>query len=122
MARPSKTAAIDFTTTHDLTHGLLERANCTPDKSYVLLKDADKKDIPVECVKRIVIKLKDNRRRYLNISSLRKQGLNIAQMEAVISAKLTEYENNILGLDFFVDVESVAELVQPETDKILGKL
>ena len=43
-------------------------------------------------------------------------------MEAVISAKLTEYENNILGLDFFVDVESVAELVQPETDKILGKL
>ena len=87
-----------------------------------LVKDADKKDIPVECVNRIVIKLKDNRRRYLNISSLRKQGLNIAQMEAVISAKLTEYENNILGLDFFVDVESVAELVQPETDKILGKL
>ena len=87
-----------------------------------LVKDADKKDIPVECVKRIVIKLNDNRRRYLNISSLRKQGLNIAQMEAVISAKLTEYENNILGLDFFVDVESVAELVQPETDKILGKL
>jgi len=47
MARPSKTAAIDFTTAHDLTHGLLECANCPSEKSYVLLKDADKKGLRV---------------------------------------------------------------------------
>lgn len=47
MARPSKTAAIDFTTPHCLTQGLLERAKCPQEKSYVLLKDSDKKGLRV---------------------------------------------------------------------------
>ena len=45
MARPSKTAAIDYSTIHDLTHGLLERASCPPDMPFVLVKDADKKGL-----------------------------------------------------------------------------
>ena len=45
MARPSKTTAIDYTITHDLTHGLIERASCSPEKAFVLLKDADKKGL-----------------------------------------------------------------------------
>ena len=45
MARPSKSAAIDYTTPHDLTHGLLERAACPADRPFVLVKDADKKGI-----------------------------------------------------------------------------
>lgn len=45
MARPSKTAAIDYTITHDLTHGLLDRATCPADKPFVLVKDADKKGL-----------------------------------------------------------------------------
>lgn len=45
MARPSKTAAVDYTTTHDLTHGLIDRSSCSPDKTFVLLKDADKKGL-----------------------------------------------------------------------------
>ena len=51
MARPSKTAAIDYTTTHDLTHGLLERASCPPDKAFVLVKDADKKGLRLRVTK-----------------------------------------------------------------------
>lgn len=45
MARPSKHALIDFSVTHDLTHGLLERAACPPNKSFVLVKDAEKKGL-----------------------------------------------------------------------------
>lgn len=45
MARTSKTEAVDFTVTNDLTYGLLERAACPPDKPFVLLKDADKKGL-----------------------------------------------------------------------------
>lgn len=45
MARPSKNAIIDFTVSHDLTHGLLDRAVCPPDKSFVLIKDAEKKGL-----------------------------------------------------------------------------
>ena len=47
MARPSKTAAVDFSTAHDLTNGLLERASCPQKKPYVLLKDANKKGLRV---------------------------------------------------------------------------
>ena len=51
MARPSKTAAIDYTVTHGLTHGLVERATCPPDKPFVLLKDADKKGLRLRITK-----------------------------------------------------------------------
>ncbi len=45
MARPSKNALIDFSVSHDLTHGLLDRAVCPPDKSFVLIKDLEKKGL-----------------------------------------------------------------------------
>ena len=45
MARPSKNAIIDFTVSQDLTHGMLDRAVCPPDKSFVLIKDAEKKGL-----------------------------------------------------------------------------
>ena len=51
MARPSKTAAIDYTVTHDLTHGLLERATCPPERPFVLVKDSDKKGLRLRVTK-----------------------------------------------------------------------
>lgn len=51
MARPSKSAAIDYGCPHDLTHGLLERASCPDGLAYVLLKDADKKGLRLRLTK-----------------------------------------------------------------------
>jgi len=51
MARPSKTAAIDFTVTHDLTYGLLERASCPDGVTFVLLRDASKKGLRLRITK-----------------------------------------------------------------------
>ena len=51
MARPSKTAAIDYTAAHDLTHGLIERAACPDGLPFVLLKDSDKKGLRVRVTK-----------------------------------------------------------------------
>ncbi|MBK9442035.1 MAG: integrase family protein [Comamonadaceae bacterium] len=51
MARPSKTAAIDYNDTHDLTHGLLERATCPPELPFVLVRDADKKGLRLRVTK-----------------------------------------------------------------------
>lgn len=42
MARPARNAAIDYTTAHNLTTGLLDRATCPPGETEVLLKDAEK--------------------------------------------------------------------------------
>ena len=51
MARPSKNAAIDYTATHDLTHGLLERATCPDGPPFVLLRDSDKKGLRLRITK-----------------------------------------------------------------------
>ncbi|APW47342.1 tyrosine-type recombinase/integrase [Rhodoferax antarcticus] len=51
MARQSKTAAIDYTLTHDLTAGLLERAKCPDGVPFVLLKDTDKKGLRLRITK-----------------------------------------------------------------------
>ena len=51
MARPSKTAAIDYAATQDLTYGLLERAVCPADAPFVLVRDADKKGLRLRVTK-----------------------------------------------------------------------
>lgn len=51
MARPSKNAAIDFALTHELTHGLLDRATCPVERPFVLVKDADKKGLRLRVTK-----------------------------------------------------------------------
>lgn len=42
MARPARNSAVDYSTAHNLTNGLLERARCPQDAKEVLLKDAEK--------------------------------------------------------------------------------
>jgi|SRR5210317_374212 len=91
-------------------------------KWEVLVDNVEKTDVPVECIKRLVIKLKDGKRRYLNIATLRKKGYYPEELEQVLNNKLSEYDGMIENIDFFVDVEAVAELVQKETDTILGNL
>ena len=51
MGRRSKTAAIDYSAVHDLTHGLLERATCPSDLPFVLVRDADKKGLRLRVTK-----------------------------------------------------------------------
>jgi len=40
----------------------------------------------------------------------------------LLTRSLLEFGNNIVDIDFVVDIKSVAELVQPETDKLLNGL
>lgn len=51
MARPSKTAAIDYAAPHDLTTGLLERAACPDGLPFVLVRDAEKKGLRLRVTK-----------------------------------------------------------------------
>ena len=55
-----------------------------------LVEGVSKTDVPVDCIKRVVIKLKDGRRRYLNMSTLRKKGLDPLELEGVLNQKLEE--------------------------------
>jgi hypothetical protein len=69
-----------------------------------------------------VIKLKGGRQKTINLHTLKKQGLDLEEMEAMLTRTFNEMDHEIHDVDFVVDVEAVADLVQPETDKLLDKI
>ena len=87
-----------------------------------ILADVNKTDVPLECIKKVVIKLAGNKQKTINIHTLRKQGLELEEVETMLTRYFNEHNHEIKDVDFVVDVTSVANLVQPETDKLLGKL
>jgi hypothetical protein len=66
--------------------------------------------------------LTGGRQKTINLQTLRKQGLDEIEIESVLTRTLNELDSSIRDVDFVVDIGAVAELVQPETDKLLGRL
>ena len=87
-----------------------------------IVNDVSKTDVPLECIKKVVIKFHSGRQQTVNLRTLARQGLSLEEIEALLNRTFTERNNEIRDVDFVVDVNSVAELVQPQTDKLLGKL
>jgi hypothetical protein len=87
-----------------------------------IVNDVSKTDVPLECIKKIVIKFKNGRQRTVNLVTLQRQGLDLEEVEAVLNRTFHDEHDNIRDVDFVVDITAVANLVQPETDKLLGKL
>jgi hypothetical protein len=97
----------------------------TPDylsKWEHILEDVDKVKVPVQFIKKIIVKLIGKKQHTINIQSLLKQGLDPDEIEEVVSRKLNELDPLINSFEFVLNVESIAETVQPETDKLLGNL
>jgi hypothetical protein len=87
-----------------------------------LLEDVDKQKIPVEFIKKIILKLRGRKQHTINIQRLLEQGLYPDDIEDAISTKLIELDELVIGIEFILNVESIAEIVQPETDRILNGL
>jgi hypothetical protein len=87
-----------------------------------IIADVNKTDIPLECIKKVVIKLKGGKQKTINLHTLKKQGLELEEMESMLTRTFNEMDHEIHDVDFVVDVEAVADLVQPETDKLLDKI
>jgi len=97
----------------------------TPDyikKWEHILEDIDKVKVPVQFIRKIVVRMSGKKQHTINIQSLMKQGLDPEEVEEVISRKLNELDPLITSFEFVLNVETIAETVQPETDKLLGKL
>ena len=87
-----------------------------------ILADVNKTDVPLECIKKVVIKLAGGKQKTINIHTLLRQGLDLEEVETMLTRYFSENDHLIRDVDFVVDVTAVANLVQPETDKLLGKL
>jgi hypothetical protein len=87
-----------------------------------LLEDVDKQKIPVEFIKKLILKLKGRKQQTINIERFMKQGLDPEEIEDEITSKLMELDELVVGIEFILNVESIAETVQPETEQLLRGL
>jgi hypothetical protein len=92
------------------------------DKWEHIINEVQMTEVPLECIKKVVIRLQDKKQKTVNLATLRKQGLDIDEIEIVLTRTLTEIGNQVRDVDFVVDAGLVAEMVQPETDKLLNGL
>jgi hypothetical protein len=84
-----------------------------------IVNDVDKDHCPISCVKKVVFRTKDRRQRSINIRNLRRQGIDEDSIERAVGEFIEENEDIIASMELVLDVEAVAEMVQPETDKLL---
>ncbi len=87
-----------------------------------ILEDVEKNKVPVQFIKKLVIKLQGKRQQTINIERFLSQGLDPEQIEEAVSRKLHELDDQITSVEFILNVQSIADTVQPETDRLLGKL
>jgi hypothetical protein len=87
-----------------------------------IISDVDKTDIPLECINKIILKLFNKKQKTLNILKLRNQGMDHDDIEKIFKSFLNQHHDEIYDVNFVLDIESVAAIVQPETDKLLDGL
>ena len=87
-----------------------------------ILEDVEKNRIPVQFIKKLIIKMVGKKQHTINIQNLLKQGLEPEEIEEVVTRKLDEFDDDVTGVEFILNVQSIADTVQPETDRLLGKL
>jgi hypothetical protein len=87
-----------------------------------ILKDIDKNRIPLEFIEKFIIRLEGRRQQTINIQRLLKQGLSPEQIEEIVTRKLNDSGDMLVAIEYILNVESIAETVQPETDKLLSGL
>ena len=87
-----------------------------------ILEDVEKQRIPIQFIKKLIIKLEGKRQQTINIEKFLAQGLEPEQIEEAVSRKLNELDDQVVSVEFLLNVKSIAETVQPETDKLLNRL
>ena len=93
------------------------------DKWKQVIDSIDQEMIPIDVVKKVVFKLEDGKQKTINLSTLRKQGLDIEDIEVVVNKNMTAItDSGIVKLDFVVDVNAVADRIEPFTKRYLEKI
>ena len=87
-----------------------------------ILKDVDKKEVPIHVLQKLIVHLTDGTRVEIDIQQILKDGADPEEIEEHVNQRLKDLDDYIENVDFFVDIDSVERTVQPETDQILAKL
>ena len=83
-----------------------------------ILNAVDKDHCPISCVKKVIFRTRQGQKT-INLSSLRRQGIDDDSIEQAVGTFIEQNEGMIKSMELVLDVAAVAHLVQPETDKLL---
>jgi hypothetical protein len=83
-----------------------------------IVNGVDKDHCPITCVKKVVFRTRQGQKT-INLRNLRRQGIDDDSIEQAVSTFIEDNEKIIKSMELVLDVEAVAEIVQPETDKLL---
>lgn len=101
----------------------LKSINISKKRSWrKIIREVEKKEVPIHCLERIVVNLKDGTSVPVNIKELLAGGADPDFVEKELNKKLDALELYIHNINFFIDIDQIEKTVQPETDKILSKL
>ena len=87
-----------------------------------ILKDVDKKDVPISMLEAITVNLKDGTQVVINIQELLLEGADSDYLRDHIEERLDALDHIIEDVDFYISLEEVRKTVQPATDSILKNL
>jgi hypothetical protein len=87
-----------------------------------LLKEVHKEQVPVGVLLSITVNLKDGTSVDVNVAEMLADGEDPEFVEQRINDRLTALDMYIDDVDFHISVDSVADVVQPFTDKLLKNL
>ena len=83
-----------------------------------IVNAVDKDHCPITCVKKVIF-LTQKGQKTNNIRNLRRQGIDEDSIEQAVSSFIESNETTIKSMELVLDVEAVAGIIQPETDKLL---
>jgi hypothetical protein len=87
-----------------------------------IVKDVDKDNVPIRLLQSMTVNLVDGTTININVKDLIKEGNDPDMIEKALNKKLDELDSYIKDIDFYINLDAVADAVQPITDQILKDL
>ena len=87
-----------------------------------IISEVEKTQVPLKCINKMVIKIAGGRQKTINLSRLRRDGLDDDELEEIMNRNLHILGESVNNIDFILDVNTVAGIIQPATDKLLKSL
>lgn len=95
-----------------------------PDQDFLkqweqIIESVDLDNVPIDLVKKVVFRTFNRKQKTINLNQLRKQGIDNNSIDKAVTTFIRDNEDEISSMELVLDIEAVAEIVQPETDKLL---
>jgi hypothetical protein len=87
-----------------------------------IISEVEKTQVPLKCINKMVIRIAGGKQKTINLSRLRRDGLDDDEIEEIMNRNIFVLGDSVNNIDFILDVNTVAGIIQPATDKLLKSL